>query len=147
MRIIPSRFNPASGIADFWHEIRRPHPHRWPILALSIMPAAVMITWGVNSTVYAEPERPKVTWITTLDPARSDAEIAAENRANQEIKNLRAAEEERIAEQKREIYKTLGAATGMDVEKIEREAKAERAAEEARRKALAEAATKQGTGQ
>jgi hypothetical protein len=111
------------------------------------MPAAIMIYWGVNSTVYAEPERPKVTWITTLDPTRSDAEIAAENRANQEIKDLRAAEEERIAEQKREIYKSLGAAAGMDVEKIEREAEAERAAEEARRQALVEAATQQGSGQ
>jgi hypothetical protein len=147
MRIIPPRFNPASGITDFWQEIRRPHPYRWPILALSIMPAAIMIYWGVNSTVYAEPERPKVTWITTLDPTRSDAEIAAENRANQEIKDLRAAEEERIAEQKREIYKSLGAAAGMDVEKIEREAEAERAAEEARRQALVEAATQQGSGQ
>jgi hypothetical protein len=146
MRIIPSRFNPASGLSDFWQEIRRPHPYRWPILALSIMPAAVLIYWGVNSSVYAEPERPKVTWITTFDPGRSDAEIIAENRANQEIKDLRAAEEARIAEEKREIYKALGAAAGMDVEKIEREAAAERAAEEAKRQALVEAA-KQGAAQ
>ena len=131
MRILPSRFNPSAGIADFWNEIRRPHPYRWPILALSIMPAAFMIYWGVNSSVYAEPERPKVTWITTLDPARSDAEIAAENRANQEIKDLRAAEEARIAEAKRDIYRALGTATGLDVDAIERKAAAERAAEEA----------------
>jgi hypothetical protein len=148
MRIVPTRFNPSAGIADFWNEIRRPTPYRWPILALSALPAAVMIYWGVNSSVYAEPERPKVTWITTLDAARSDAEIAAENRANQEIKDLRAAEEERIAREKREIYKTLGAAAGMDVEKIEREAEAERAAEEARRRAMVEAnAARQGAAQ
>jgi hypothetical protein len=147
MRIIPSRFNPASGFSDFWQEIRRPHPYRWPILALSIVPAAVLIYWGVNSSVYAAPERPKVTWITTLDPTRSDAQIAAENRANQEIKDLRAAEEARIAEEKREIYKALGAAAGMDVDKIEREAEAERAAEEAKRRAMMEAAAKQGTAQ
>ena len=129
---IPSRFNPATGIADFWNEIRRPQPYRWPILALSILPVAGMLYWGVTgTTAYGEPERPKVTYITTLDAARSDAEILAENRANQEIKNLRAAEEARIAQAKRDMYKALGAAAGMDVEAIERKAEAERAAEEA----------------
>lgn len=131
MRILPSRFNPTGGIADFWNEIRRPHPYRWPILFVSILPAALMIWWGVNSTQYGEPERPTIEYITTLDPARSEAEIQAEIRANQEIKDLRAAEEERIAEEKRRIYKELGRASGLDVEEIERKAKAERAAEKA----------------
>jgi hypothetical protein len=129
---IPSRFNPASGIADFWTQIRRPQPYRLPILALSILPVAVMLYWGLTATtVYGEPERPKITYITTLDAARSDAEILAENRANQEIKDLRAAEEARIAKAKRDLYKALGAAAGMDVEAIERKAEAERAAKEA----------------
>ena len=131
MRIIPSRFNPANGFADFWNEIRRPNPYRWPILFLSILPVAGMLWWGVNSTVYGEPERPRITYITTLDAARSDAEIMAENRANQEIKDLREAEEARIAQRKREMYKALGRAAGMDVEEIERKAEAERAAEAA----------------
>lgn len=131
MRILPSRFNPSAGIADFWNEIRRPQPYRWPILGLSIMPVAGMLYWGMNSTVYGEPERPTIEYITTLDEARTDAEIAAENLANQELKDLRAAEEERIAEAKRDMYKALGRATGMDVDAIERKAAAERAAEEA----------------
>lgn len=150
MRILPSRFNPTGGIADFWNEIRRPTPHRWPILFVSMLPAALMIWWGVNSTQYAEPERPTIEYITTLDPARSEAEIMAENRANQEIKDLRAAEEERIAKQKREIYKSLGRATGMDVDAIERKADAERAAEKAaadKRRAEAAAKAKQSAGQ
>lgn len=129
---IPSRFNPATGIADFWNEIRRPQPYRWPILGLSIMPVAAMLYWGVTgTTAYGEPERPKITWITTYVPGRTDAEIMAENRANQEVKDLRAAEEERIAKAKRDMYKALGAAAGMDVEAIERKAEAERAAEAA----------------
>ena len=126
-----SRFNPGPGLADFWNEIRRPQPYRWPILALSILPVALMLLWARDSTVYAEPERPKIEYITTLDEARSDAEILAENRANQAIKDLRAAEEARIAERKRDMYKALGAAAGMDVEEIERRAAAERAAAEA----------------
>lgn len=145
MRILPSRFNPAGGIADFWNEIRRPTPYRWPILLVSVLPAALMVWWGVNSTQYGEPERPTIEYITTLDPARSEAEILAENRANQEIKDLRAAEEARIAEEKRRIYKEIGRASGMDVEAIERKAAAERAAEKAeaeKRRAEAEAAAK-----
>ncbi|MBI1402131.1 MAG: hypothetical protein GC147_02815 [Porphyrobacter sp.] len=126
-----SRFNPASGIADFWNEIRRPHPYRWPILALSVLPVAGVLVWATQQVEYKAPERPTITYITTLAPGRSDAEIAAENRANQQIKDLRKAEEERIAQRKREMYKALGAAAGMDVDAIERKADAERAAKEA----------------
>lgn len=126
-----SRFNPASGISDFWNEIRRPTPYRWPILALSILPVALILYWAMGSTVYSEPERPAITYITTLDAARTDAEIVAENLANQEIKDLRKAELDRIAARKREIYKSLGAAAGMNVEEMERKAEAERAAEAA----------------
>ena len=145
-----SRFYPAGGISDFWNEIRRPTPYRWPILALSILPVAAMLYWAMGSTVYGEPERPQITYITTLDPTRTDAEILAENIANQEVKDLRAAELERIAARKRDMYKALGAAAGMDVEEIERKAAAERAAEEAeqakRREELVKRAA-EGTGQ
>ena len=109
-----------------------------------------MIWWGANSTQYGEPERPTIEYITTLDPARTDAEIAAEIRANQEIKDLRAAEEARIAEEKRELYKSLGRAAGMDVEEIERKAEAERAAEKAaaeKRRAEMQAKAKESAGQ
>lgn len=126
-----SRFNPAPGLADFWNEIRRPRPYRWPILGLSMMPVALILYWAMGTTVYKDPERPRINYITTLDPARNDAEIVASNRANQEVKDLRAAEEARIAARKREMYKALGAAAGMDVDTIERKAEAERAAEAA----------------
>ncbi len=126
-----SRFNPAPGLADFWNEIRRPQPYRWPILGLSALPVTLILYWAMGTTVYKEPERPRITYITTFDPTRSDAEIIASNVANQELKDLRAAEEARIAERKREMYKALGAAAGMDVDAIERKAEAERAAEKA----------------
>jgi hypothetical protein len=147
---IPARFNPVSGLGDFWNEIRRPQQHRWLFLALSILPVALGLYWAKDTTVYVEPERPKVTYITTLDAGRSDAEIAAENRANQEIKDLRAAAEAKVAAEKRELYKALGAAAGMDVEEIARKADAERAAAEAaeakRREEIARR-VRQGAGQ
>ncbi len=126
-----SRFNPAPGFADLWNELRRPNPYRWPILALSVLPVAGILAWAFDQQYYGEPERPRIEYITTLEDGRSDAEIAAENRANQEIKDLRAAEEARIADEKRKMYKALGAATGIDVDSMERKADAERAAAEA----------------
>ncbi len=149
-----SRFNPVGGLADFWNEIRRPTPYRWPILALSTLPVGLILGWAWSQQFLAEPERPRITYITTLPEGRSDAEILAENRANQELKDLRAAEEERIAAEKREMYKALGEATGIDVETMERKAEAERAAAaaaEAQRRKEAEArvraAAQEGTGQ
>ncbi len=126
-----SRFNPKTGIADFWSEFRKPNPYRWPMLVISIFPIAVIILWASSESVYKTPERPQITYISTLNSDRTDAEIEASNLANQRMKELRAAEAERLAAQKREMYKTLGAATGIDVDKMEAEAEAERAAEEA----------------
>jgi hypothetical protein len=146
-----SRFNPLPGFADFWNEIRRPQPYRWPILGLSVLPVAAILYWASSQVEYKAPERPRITYITTLDPERSDAEIIASNRANQEVKELREAEAERIAERKRDMYKALGAAAGMDVDEMEREAEAnraaERAAEEKRRaELLADTPIKTGEG-
>ncbi len=127
----PSRFNPTSGVLDFWNEIRRPQPHRWLFVTISALPVALILYWAVGQVAYKVPDRPRITYITTFDPDRTDAEIAASNAANQELKELREAEEARIAQRKREMYKALGAATGMDVDTIEREADARRAAEQA----------------
>jgi hypothetical protein len=126
-----SRFNPVPGFADFWNEIRRPNPYRWPILALSMLPVALILYWAVSQVEYKAPERPTIEYITSFDPARTDEDIIASNRANQELKELRQAEEDRIAGRKRDMYKALGAAAGMDVEEIERKAAASRAAEKA----------------
>lgn len=134
LNLANSRFNPKPGILDFWTEFRKPNPYRWPILIVSSLPFAGIFWWLSGETVYKDPERPSVTYITTLADNRSDAEIMAENAANQELKDLRQAEEERLAQRKRDLYKALGAATGMDVDAIEARADAERAKAEAEEK-------------
>ena len=126
-----TRFNPKAGIVDFWHEFRKPNPLRIPMLLASTVPLLVIFYWLAGETHYRTPERPTITYITTFDPERSDAEIMASNEANQEVKELREAAEEELAERKCEIYKSLGRGIGMDVDKIEAEANARRAAEEA----------------
>lgn len=126
-----SRFNPVPGWKDFWDEIRKPQPFRIPILIASCAPLAVIFYWLSTETVYKDPERPRITYITSYGPDRSDEEIMASNLANQEVKDMREAQAEALAERKREIYKTLGAGIGMDVDEIERRADEERAAETA----------------
>ncbi len=126
-----SRFNPKTGIADFWTEFRKPNPWRWPILFVSTMPLMVIYYWLSGEVYYRTPERPTITYISTLDEARTDAEIAASNAANQEVTDLRKAAEEDLAQRKKDIYKALGKGIGMDVEKIDAEAQARRAAEAA----------------
>lgn len=126
-----SRFNPKTGIADFWHEFRKPNPLRWPILAASMLPLVLMYYFVSGETVYKTPDRPQITYITTYDPDRTLEEIIASNEANQEVRELREARQEELAQRKRDLYKALGAAAGMDVEEIAAEADARRAAEEA----------------
>jgi hypothetical protein len=134
-----SRFNPKPGILDFWSEFRKPNPYRLPILLASMAPFGLIFYWLAGETVYKAPERPQITYITTFDPSRSDEEIIASNRANQEVKDLRVAREAEIAERKRELYKALGAAAGMDVEEMERRAEENRAAEAAAEQARRDA--------
>lgn len=128
-----SRFNPKPGLMDFWTEFKKPNPYRWPILAISTIPFAIIFWWLSGETAYVTPEKPRITYITTLDENRSDEEIIASNKANQELKELREAEEERMAQRKRDMYKALGAAAGMDVDAIEERADAERARAKAER--------------
>ncbi|QYU67100.1 hypothetical protein J4558_19395 [Leptolyngbya sp. 15MV] len=130
-----SRLNPAGGFADFWHEFRRPNPYRWPILFVSFMITGGILSLIIWDEVRIPPPRPEVTYITTFEPGRTDAEIAASNLANQQVQDeLRAAAEER-AELRREIYRDLGRATGMDVDAIDARVARERAADEAAREA------------
>ncbi len=126
-----SRFNPKPGILDFWNEFRKPNPYRVPILLASTIPFFVIFYWLSGETFYSATEKPQITYITTLDEARSDEEIIASNIENQEVKDLRNQADADLAQRKRDIYKALGAGIGMDVEEIERRADESRAADEA----------------
>lgn len=125
-----TRFNAAGGIADFWNEWKKPTPYRWPILAASFAMTGTMFFWLTKEEYYYPPEVPQVTYITTYAEGRTDEEIRQSNIENQRIQDEREAERERIEQRRRELYKSLGAATGLDVETMEAEAEAERAAEE-----------------
>lgn len=123
-----SRFNPTDGIADFWNEIRRPTPYRWPALALSVLCSGFLIYMFTRESVDIPPEPPKVSFISTFAQGRSDAEIIASNIANQQRKERRAAEQARLEEEVKDAYRRLGRATGVDVDAMERRIAADKAA-------------------
>ena len=125
--------NPVGGFADLWHEYRRPNPYRWPILAASFALTGTLLSWFVMQDYFRPPDPPTVTYITTYAAGRSDEEIRRTNVENQQRKDQLAAEAEAIEQRKRDMYKALGRATGLDVDTMEAEAKAERAREEAAR--------------
>ena len=125
-----TRFNAAGGVADFWQEWKKPNPYRWPILGASVLMSALVLGWLSQEVYYYPPEQPEITYITTFAEGRTDEEIIQSNIENQRRKEERAAELAELEERRREIYKTIGAATGIDVDAMEAEAEAERAAAE-----------------
>ncbi len=130
------RFNPGPGMADFWEYLKRPQPYRWLIVAVSAIPAILIIAWAGSEEIIAPPERPNVTYISTLAPDRTDEEILASNIANQQRQDERRALYEEYEERKREAYRAVGRASGMDVDAMEERAAAERAIEQAEAEAF-----------
>jgi hypothetical protein len=126
-----SRFNPTGGILDFWNEIRRPTPYRWPILGLSLLCTFGLLFWVTKERVLVPPEPPKVSFISTFAEGRTDAEIVASNLENQKRKERREAEQAKLDAEVKAAYRALGRATGLDVDAMERKIAADKAAEEA----------------
>lgn len=123
-----NRFNPTPGALDFWNEFRKPTPYRWTILGVSVLMTFGLIYQITGETMLAQPAPPKVTYIASFPADRSDAEIIASNIENQKNQDAVAVLIEQGEERKRELYRTLGRASGMDVDEIDRAAAKERAA-------------------
>lgn len=130
MRLI-RRLNPLPGIADFWREFSRPQPYRLPILGVSMLMTFGLLYLFTEEKVVGPPPSPTVTYITSFAPDRTDAEIIETNIENQRKKDEREAEFLAREERRKEMYRALARASGMDPEEIERQAAEEAAREEA----------------
>ncbi len=138
--------SPRGMLEDFIEVVRQAGDNKWRIGI-----AAAACTIGVFSLMWKEevrgnPRPPEVTYITVWDPHRTQAQIIASNIENQRRKERLAAEQAKRDEDVRQMYKAIGRASGMDVDKIERDAKAEQAREAAREKAML-AAAQRGSSQ
>jgi hypothetical protein len=131
---------PFGMIADFLEVWKQAGGNRWRIAALAAVCTSGVFYVMANQGGRAPHPPPEVTYITSWRADRTDVEIIESNIRNQKIKELMAAEQAQRDEQVKEIYRTLGKMSGMDTEKIEAQAAAERAAEE---KAFAERMARQ----
>jgi len=125
-----SRFNPLAALGDLGQELATPYPHRFKFMAL-----AAVLTGAVFSVMWNEggaglPRPPEVIYVDSLAPDRSEPEIVAGNVAATKAARAAEAAKAASAERVRQMYKTVGRATFMDVDAIEAKAKAERAAEQ-----------------
>jgi len=128
---ILQRFNPTDAVSDFVAVWREAGSRRWWFLlaaAATTMAVFSLVVWEEHRV---QPKPPEIVWINSWRPDRSDAEIRASNIAHQQLKEKETAEQAAREEEVRKIYKTLGRISGMDVDGIERRAKAEQAASEA----------------
>ena len=123
--------NPVGMIADFRAVWKQAGHNRWRIAAVSAACTFGVFYLMVNQEAKGPHLPPKVTYITVLPEHRSDAEIMDSNLANQQRKEAWAAELARRDKDVREMYKVIGRYSGMDVDKIAREAEADEAARKA----------------
>ncbi|MGB3754132.1 MAG: hypothetical protein WA954_09575 [Parerythrobacter sp.] len=128
-----ARFNPVPGLKDFWHEVRRPDTNRWPALLGACGLTFTLFYAFTQEGGIVLPAPPEVTYITTFDENRPDAEIVTSNIANQQRQDAIAERRTERERRSQDIYRALGNATGIDTVEMEREIAADRAREDAAR--------------
>jgi hypothetical protein len=121
------------GGSDLISFLRTPNRHSLPLLLAACVPTAIiMYTFYLDGLDKAKPPPPTVTYFESWPATRTIEESKAAIAERQKKKD------ELILREK-EAYKAFGRAVGMDVDRIEREAKAEQAAKKAREDSAAQA--------
>ncbi len=120
--------SPKGAFSDLVEFLRTPRQHRWLLALLACAPPGIIaLLFNLDLLEVSKPGPPEVIYVESWQSDRSVEEIIASNLERQKIKDAQEA-------RAREAYKAIGRATGMDVDRIEREA------QEAREKRAAEAA-------
>ena len=135
--------NPSGAVSDLVVVFRDAGPKRWPVALVS-----AAITLGVFSSLTLESWKkprplPTVVYITSWPEDRTAGETAEFIKANQKAKDEQAARIEAYEAEGRRLWATVGKASGLDVDKMQKQADAERAAEKAKQKAETDALLKQ----
>ena len=141
MRKYLRMISPRRAVGDFVEHWKQPQPHRWQILGVACAATFAMFMAFMPESQRGPLPRPEVTYITTWDESRTREEIVASNIEHQKRKDEIAALLEQRAELRKEMYRELGRATGLDVDEMEAKIKADEAAEKARLEATAPAPT------
>lgn len=119
--------SPRRAMMDFLSVWMRENPHRWRVLAVSIALTAGLMILAIPKSERIEPRHPDITYITTFADGRSEAEIIASNIENQKRKDKLAELQRQRDELRRDLYRQLGQATGIDTDAMEAEIAREQA--------------------
>ena len=125
--------NPTGALGDFVEVWRRAGGRRWPFVAMAMATTLGIFYVIVQESWKGPPPKPKVIYINSWTEDRSDAEIAKSNRENQKLQDRLAAEQAAREAKVKEVYRTLGQVSGMDVDAIEKQAAADAQREKAAR--------------
>lgn len=106
--------------------LRNTERHSLPLLLAACVPTAIIIyTFYLDTLEKAKPPPPSVTYFESWPATRTIEESKAAITERQKLKD-------EMIRREKDAYKAFGRAVGMDVDRIEREAEAERAAEKAK---------------
>jgi uncharacterized protein (UPF0335 family) len=103
---------------------------RLGVLAVAVLITAALLYQFTRERVRIPPPLPEVTYISTFEPGRTDAQIEASNLANQKKQERLSAEQAQREEKVKDVYRTLGRATGLDVDAMERDIAREKTQEQ-----------------
>ncbi len=117
--------SPTGSITEFVEVFREAGPKRWRTALAAAATTGLLFWMLTHDTWRGPPPRPTVTYINSWPLTRTDKQRHAFIKANQKFIDERAAEQAQAEEELRQMYKAAGRASGMDVERIEREAKAD----------------------
>ena len=125
--------NAGSDLISF---LRMSDRHSFPLLLAACVPTAIiMYTFYLDGLEKAKPPPPSVIYFESWPATRTIEESKFAINERQKLKD-------KMIQQQKEAYKAFGRAVGMDVDRIEREAKAERVAELAKEAAARPGASK-----
>lgn len=121
--------SPTGAVSDFISVWRSAGRNRWRFVLAALVASGSVLSLIIREEHRAAPRLPTITYINSWRADRTDEEIKASNLAFQKIKEDRLREQAQAEEETKKLYRTLGRISGMDVDKIERDAAAQRAAE------------------
>jgi hypothetical protein len=132
------KISPTGAVKDF-ASVWTANPYRWPVLAAAMGATTVMMVVIIPKSEIVPPDKPEITYITTLPEGRTDEQIVQSNIENQKKQDKLRAQEAEQEEYRKELYREIGKATFVDTDKIERDIAKDKAADEAAAKKKLEA--------
>jgi len=112
--------NPRGAVGELFALLKEKQDHKFLFLIAAAVPPILLVTmFYLDADRLNKPPKPEIFYFESWDSSRNYQDIVAERKARLKLK-------EALIEERRQKYKILGRASGIDVEKIDRETKAAR---------------------